>query len=304
MTVLQHAEAHERLVDLVLEPAALERLIRDLVARDHGGSDPGDDPLGAHVAACPICRADVAASGRLHGTVRAVLAGGADLAVGRSARGVQLSDLAAEEWISAPAELRSAVRDLAATSRSPIRVGADVAGAPRRRWGAPIRVAIARPMGRLLPLVAVLAIALLAGGALVDRAARLDRSRAETVALESVTATVDRVLRDPTHQVMELLDSSGVARGSVSWSRQDLVVLTDALAPPATDQVYRCWIERGGVRYAVGQMWFAGATAYWTGSVDAWAATSFDAGGTFGVSLESAVGDAINPAVLVADLGG
>jgi hypothetical protein len=50
-------------------------------------------------------------------------------------------------------------------------------------------------------------------------------------------------------------------------------------------------------------MWFAGELAYWSGSLDDWAETSFAGGGTFGVSLEPTEGPVGNPAVLVADLG-
>jgi hypothetical protein len=76
-----------------------------------------------------------------------------------------------------------------------------------------------------------------------------------------------------------------------------------ALEPPPPDKVYRCWIERDGVRSPVGQMWFSGGTAYWNGSLDEWARTSFEAGGTFGISLEPVSGPAGNPAILAADLG-
>ena len=318
MTDLTHADAHERLADLLLEPAALERLVRELAAPvpgaedrgagdrgagDRGAGDRGANPLAAHLAVCPICREEVVAWDRLHGTVQAALVGADGPAAGGAAAVDHLADLAAEQRISAPAELRSSVRDLVRASRSPMGVQADPVRSVSRRWAMPLRVATTRPARRLLPLVAVLAIAVLAGGTLLNQGARLDRSRAETAALETVTATLDRVLRDPTHRVVELRDAVGVAQGSISWSRQDLVVLTDALQPPGPGQLYRCWIERGGVRYPVGQMWFAGGTAYWTGSVDAWATTSFGAGGTFGVSLESVAGAAVNPAVLVADLG-
>jgi hypothetical protein len=120
--------------------------------------------------------------------------------------------------------------------------------------------------------------------------------------LEAVAASLNRVLRDPDHQVVDLRGADGTASGSLSWSSRDLVVLTTALEPPPADRVYRCWIERDGKRSPVGQMWFAGDTAFWNGTLDDWATTSFEAGGTFGVSLEPVAGPAGNPAVLVADL--
>jgi hypothetical protein len=81
-------------------------------------------------------------------------------------------------------------------------------------------------------------------------------------------------------------------------------VVTLALELPPPDRVYRCWIERDGVRSPVGEMWFSGRTSYWNGSLDEWATISFGGGGTFGISLEPVAGSEGNPAILAADLGG
>jgi hypothetical protein len=153
-------------------------------------------------------------------------------------------------------------------------------------------------------LVAGLAIVLVGSGALFLQAQALDRARADTVALQGLTATLDRVISDPSHRVVALRAADGNVAGSISWSSHDIVVLTTALEPPPAGRVYRCWIERAGERSPVGMMWFAGSTAFWSGSIDTWAATSFDAGGTFGVSLEpaSGAGAAAGSAVLAADL--
>jgi hypothetical protein len=55
MTPLDHAEAHERLADLALEPGALDRL-----------GPAATDALGAHVVTCETCRRDVEAWRRTH----------------------------------------------------------------------------------------------------------------------------------------------------------------------------------------------------------------------------------------------
>ena len=55
MTPLEHADAHERLADLALEPGALNRI-----------GSPESDPLGAHLASCETCRRDVEAWQRTH----------------------------------------------------------------------------------------------------------------------------------------------------------------------------------------------------------------------------------------------
>ena len=310
MSPLGHAEAHERLADLALEPGALDAL-----------GAPGSDPLAAHLVTCPTCRADVDAWRR----TQARLA---------EARGpiedrVNLAELAADEPISLPAGLRDAV--LGSIRRQPggmasapppgetatavagpivddsesrpptnLSVGSPSIVAPSR-----LRLGMRRPsLSGALALVAVLAVAVVGGATLIDQATRLDHARQETAALEAVTATVDRILRDPSHWVVDLRGVDGQVEGSLSWSNRDIVVLTTALESPSADRVYRCWIERDGTRSKVGEMWFAGGTAFWTGSLDEWATTSFEAGGTFGVSLEPVVGPAGNPAVLAAELPG
>jgi hypothetical protein len=298
MTPLDHAEAHERLADLALEPGALDRI-----------GPAATDALGAHVVTCETCRRDVEAWRRTHARLL--------VARGPGEGRVGLAQLAGDEPIIAPPELRGAV--LAAARRTPV-AGRSPGGAAGsivvpEEVVAPVPVVRGAPsmrlpvrggpaIGRLLPLVAVLAIAVVGAGLVVDQAGRLDRAGQEVARLEAVAASLSRVLRDPDHQVVDLRGADGTANGSLSWSSRDLVVLTTALEPPPPDRVYRCWIERNGKRSPVGQMWFAGGSAFWNGMLDEWATTSFEAGGTFGVSLEPVAGPAGNPAVLVAELPG
>lgn len=307
MTPLGHAEAHERLADLALEPGALERL----------GTTAADE-LAAHVAACDACAHDLRAWRRTHAALEASLGSGP----GRLA----LGDLATDEPIAAPAALRNsilgAVRnqpggrlELATppdvvpapgtveplASATPRQVPSERQVATERRLPSERQFPAAR---RLLPLVAVLAIVVTGAWLLADQSARLDRARQDSAALESVTATLDRVLSDPGHRVVDLRGADGTLSGSLSWSSRDLVVLTTALEPPPPGKVYRCWVERDGVRSPMGQLVFAGGTAFWSGSLERWATTSFDGGGTFGISLEPVSGPAGNPAILAADLGG
>jgi len=295
MTPLGHAESHERLADLALEPGALDRL-----------GPAATDQLGAHVATCETCRRDVEAWRRTHARLLEARGPGEDR--------VDLAHLAGDQPIPAPAEVRGAVlaaaRSAPVAGRVPGAAGAVIvhgeAVAPVQavgRWstfGLPGRGRLT--LGRLLPLVAVLAIAIVGAGVVVDQAGRLDLASREVARLEAVTTSLNRVLRDPDHQVVDLRGADGSASGSLSWSSRDLVVLTTALEPPPPDRVYRCWIERDGKRSPVGEMWFAGGSAFWNGTLDEWATTSFEAGGTFGVSLEPVAGSAGNPAVLVAEL--
>ena len=64
---------------------------------------------------------------------------------------------------------------------------------------------------------------------------------------------------------------------------------------------YRCWVEIGGNRRRIGQMFFGGNVAFWVGEVDEVAEVG--PGTRFGISLERADGDAITgDPVLVGDL--
>ncbi|MES2211058.1 MAG: anti-sigma factor [Chloroflexota bacterium] len=329
MTSIGHAEAHERLMDLALEPAALDRLARDLTEASERSMD---DPFVVHVASCPTCRDVVASWEQTHAIVRQALAGPPGSAATR------LADLAEDTPIAAPAGLRSILLERIGGS-SGIEAAAQLAGHPDHVTGREDDVTghqdqvagreddvaghrdeasdvprtpgsgfVRRSLGfggprrRLLPLVAVLGIVAITGGLVINQSTRLDEARRETAALEAVAATVDRVLQDPDHRVVDLRAADGTPAGSISWSSRDFVVLTGALPPPPAGSIYACWIERDGVRSPVGQMWFAGGTAFWTGSLQDWATTSFR-GGTFGISLEPVTGPRGNPPVLVGDLG-
>jgi len=282
MIQLTHAEAQELLSDLALEAGNLDPTALDRLA---------GEPLGEHLAACTECGRELAAWQRTHAAVRAALVDPAD-----PAHPLRLAAMADDEPIQAPDELRSVVRN-----RARIAIMQPAAGHQPRE----IRHARHLPaIRRLLPLVAVLAIVTVAGGVMLDQGTRLDTARAEAAALQAVTATLDRVLADPKHRVVELRGADGVAAGSISWSGRDLVVLTTALAAPPADREYRCWVEENGKRSGVGQMWFAGTTGYWAGTLDAWGTTSFGEGATFGISLEPIAGSTGGPAILAGQLGG
>jgi hypothetical protein len=286
MNGLGHAEAHERLADLALEPGALDRM-----------GARATDPLSAHVATCDACAAEVRAWQRTEARVWTARGSGPEQ--------VDLGELAGDDPITAPPGVRDAVlgavRALSAAEAAPGQHTATSARMP-----SPLQAARGRlpDVRRLLPLVAVLGIVAVGAGLLIEQSNRLDRATQETAALAAAATTLDRVLRDPDHRVVDLRGADGTVRGTLSWSSHDLVVLTTALEPPPPDRVYRCWIERDGVRSPVGRLRFAGETAFWNGSLDDWATISLDAGGTFGVSLEPVTAPAGNPAVLAGTLGG
>jgi hypothetical protein len=277
---MDHADARVRLIDLVLDPARLRGFDRDV--------GPESSELREHVATCADCQAELEA---WRATVAALDAAvSADLSDGdvpvRS-----LGDLAASAaTVALPAGLRA--RALAAGQDRP---------------SSPVpHVAARRRMMRPLAWLAVAAVFLvfLSGAFLVvDRTQQLDQAQADAAALETLTASLDRILQDPGHEVAVLRTPAGTPAGSVSWSTSEgtVVVLAGTLQSPPAGQVYRCWIEQGGTRLVVGEMRLRGSIAYWAGSFGSWA-IDLDPVVRFGVSLEPVVGGSSGAPVLVGTL--
>jgi hypothetical protein len=282
MNPMDHAEAHEWIADLAIEPAWLAAL----------RSRPSDDDtrLLAHVSGCDTCRADLEAWTDVQHLLADALAPDGNEAMGATATSPM-------EPIRVPADLRDRVLNVgragtrAGTGPTPIAVGRPRAvRAPR--WAARAALAVAAAL-----------VVLVGAGTIRDQQSRLDAARAEAQSLAGVMGALDRLLTTPDHAVAALLRTDGTAGGSVSWSGQDIVVLTTALQAPAAGQVYRCWIEQGGQRTPIGLMEFAAGTAYWSGSLDQWATVSLGSGSRIGVSLEPSASGVSGPAVLLASLG-
>ncbi|HYN69910.1 MAG TPA: anti-sigma factor [Candidatus Eisenbacteria bacterium] len=274
---MDHAEAHERIADLAIEPGRLTALAASNV--------PEEEALLAHISGCPDCTAEIASWRETHDALTAALRRPA------GPQGLEPDGPASVEPIRAPAGLRDGM--LAAVRGAGIAV--------------PEHVAVVRPPRRLLRpallgMVAVLALVIAgAGYRLQDE--RLQAARAEEAALGTVTAALDRVLASDTFEVVPLRRPDGTAAGSISWSRQDIVVLTAALEPPMAGQEYRCWLENEGQRTPIGRMEYAGDVAFWAASLDEWATISIGPETRFGVSLEAVAGSGGSPAVLDAALG-
>ena len=277
---MDHADARARLSDLALEPARLRRLERD--------DDSDVSELRGHLAGCPECRAELEA---WRSTIAVLDAAVSTTPTDRDLPATSLRALAASDGdFALPPGLRA--RTLAATQKQ--------TGSPA------LRVATSRREMRLPAWFAIAAalVVVVAGAALVvDRTSQLDQARANTTALQDVTASLDRVLQDPSHQVALLTTSGGAPAGSVSWSAatDTVVVLAGTLQSPPAGQVYRCFIEQNGSRTAVGEMWFSGSLAYWAGSLETWGATPA-AGSRFLVSLEPIGGGSSGAPVLTGTL--
>ena len=306
MTSMDHAEAHERINDLALERDRFSALVE--------GHEPSLDGLRAHLSSCPTCRDEVDAWRRTLGLVETAL----------GARGApdatRPAELAGDPRVTAPPELREAVRAIAAGARkgAPRASGAPVVAAepehvtdvpPSPAMTVPPRNVVARRWTRLMPLAAAAAIVVFVAGGLfvADQGRQLQAARDQAQALQAVAVAVDRLLQEPSHWSVALNRPDGTAAGSLAWSTHDLVVVTTALEPPPAGYLYRCWVERNGVRSPIGEMHFAGGTGqwtgYWVGSLDNWATTALAPGSRFGVSLVPLAGGVGGSVVLAADIG-
>jgi len=293
---MDHAAAHERIVDLALEADGLARL--------ETSTAPEDRDLLAHVRTCAACQADVAASRRLSDNLHQALGGVRETGGGQPEAAVQP--------IMAPDSLRAAVLEAAHAERAERTLPATPStGASHRptatRWAA--RLLGSRPWSPprwAAGLAAALVIAILGGvtGMQLQRSAQ----GPGTESVAGVVASLDRVLAADDHRIVQLRAADGTVAGAVAWSRRDFAVLASSLSEPPTGQIYRCWLEWSGKSASIGVMEFTGTTAYWTGSVGEWAAVAFDPATRFVVTLEPATSGTVpsqpsSPVVLQADLG-
>ncbi len=269
MSPIDHATAHERIEDLLLEPSRLEAL--------GASTAPEDVALRAHLDGCPPCRSDLESWRQVQRRVADALPPSTEA----------VRDI---EPIEVPPSLRTRV--LAAVQ------GGDRPLAPLTMD----RPARPRARGLWLGLAASLALLVGSAGITLDQAARRAAADAEAHALATLVAAVDGVL-SAEHRIVALRRPDGTAAGSISWSRHDWVVLTDALTEPPAGQHYRCWLEDGEKSVSVGLMEFAGGTAYWVETLDDWATWEIGPSTKFVVSLEAADAPSRSgPIVLSADL--
>lgn len=279
MSGMDHAAAHERIEDLLLEPSRLAAL--------ETSREPADRALRDHVASCAVCRADLEGWQDLQHRLAVALPGSEGAA------------LAAVEPIEVPPSLRASI--VAGVHAEPRRVGNEV-----RIAQTPVSAVRARA-SRFAPLLALAASLIVIVGStalVVDQSNRRATAQAETAALTEAVAAVGRILAEPKHVIVQLHTADGTSAGSISWSRHDWVVITTALAAPAAGQAYLCWLEQDGRSDLVGSMQFAGDTAYWVASVDRWATWEIGPTTKFIVTLQPVDGrQPIGPTLLEAALG-
>jgi hypothetical protein len=258
---MDHAAAHERIEDLLLEPARLAAL--------QTSTAPEDTALREHLRGCAACAADLESWRRLQVAVEGAIPRDID------AR----TQAAAVEPLELPPSLRARVLAAVDTDRRG-------SSAP----AAPVSIARVRRGYRLGPWVGLAAGFIVLAGAgviAVDQVGQRAAAEASAQELQEAIAVVDRMLATD-HKVVELRTTAGAPAGTISWSRHDWVVLTKALAAPAPDKVYLCWLETDGRSVPIGHMEFAGPTAYWVASLDEWQTWEIEETTRFVVTLEPA----------------
>jgi hypothetical protein len=274
---MDHAEAHERIADLALEPSRLAGLTTSTAADDAA--------LREHIFTCPECRADLREWDDFQSSLGDALADN---------RREQL------EPIVPPADLRRRVLAAAHGDPKPVTVpGNTVELTPRRR-----------PISRtaLLALAAVFALVAVGLGIVFvrDQSTKLASTQLEHRWLSDTVAAMNRILVTPDHHVVELATADGAAAGTLAWSRHDLVVMSAGLPRPGGGQVYRCWLNYDGEDTPMGWMWFVDGNAFWTSSTSEWAAIDLNPEKQFLVTLESTDNETkthAGPIVLRASLG-
>lgn len=251
---MEHAEVLDRLEAGFLAPGGLASL--EAVHSEEAVA------VRVHLASCPDCSAEhrawqtagwaMAAStpetlrapdGARERTLAAVAMTGVPRPEGGSAAS------AAELPVSPPAHLGSIAAERATRSATP------------------------RPA--VLAIAAAFAAALfLAGAVLGGPLGLVSQEAADTSVADAqaaaVAAAVDRVLQQPEHVMVPLIDASGATGGSVLFDpdTRELVVVSQSLESIPDEREYGCFLEREGERIRVGRLKSVGDAAYWMGPMD------------------------------------
>jgi len=275
---MEHSEARELLELAAVEPDGFDRLA--------AGDTPESAVLAGHLAGCAECSAELErlrlSSQLIRNAVRSTappelkertLAFVA--AVGRD-RGAMTAAPA-----GAPVAIPVATAEPATGARDAEPLGVD--DARRRKAGG---------IGRLglwaAAIAAGIAIALIATQLLIvgPQNSQIENQRQAVNALAKAAAWSLQIQGDPNAERVDLVSATGDTdvTGTITYApgTNRLVILAQGLEEPPAGMEYRCWVESGGQRVAIGQMFFAGDVAFWVGEVPDIDGVGEDV--TFGVS--------------------
>jgi anti-sigma factor RsiW len=268
---MEHSEARELLELAAVEPDGFDRLA--------AGDTAEAAAVAGHLAGCPECSAELERLRRSSAVIREVVS------------------------TMAPPELRERTLSLVAAVGRDRSVGATggpvrVVGAPATRSTEPVSIDAARTrraggVGRLGVWVAAIAAVLVVGVVATQllvigpRDERIAAQNEDVNALAKAAAWSLSIQGASDAQRVALASTTGddAMTGTIVYSPKTthLVVLAQGLEKPPAGMEYRCWVESGGVRTPIGQMFFAGDVAYWVGEAPAIETVGGEV--TFGVSL-------------------
>lgn len=263
---MDHDATREQLELAAVEPGGLERLM--------AGDTAVAQAVTAHLAGCPSCTDELARLERASSLIRDVANAipPADLRE-RTLSMVRAAGIQRSGSVPTGVSPPSAIGGV--TSRSVHR------GRAALGWVAAIAATV---------VLSVVATSFIVGGRVDERVAR----GASTIqALQAVTLATLQVTAEPDARRVSLVGTDPGLAGNLifSPSTSELVVVATGLTPPPAGQIFSCWVEQGGDRQRVGQMFFSDDIAYWIGPVSAVEGLVGDA--TFGVSLVDASGAAV-----------
>ena len=269
----EHRDAREALELAAAEPGGLDRL--------EAGDTAEAIAVAGHLAGCPDCLEELARLRRAETLLRPVIASEPDPAL-------------RERTLALIREV--GVQRGAPTSAATPETGrAERAAAPGRPGRTMSAAAWATTMA------AILVVGLLGGVLLAGSAAPRGNADPAT-ALAAIAQETATLLATGDARQVTLRDASGAPAGTLvlSPASDRMVVSATGLAAPRGGSEYRCWVEVGGERTALGTMWWAGGVAWWRGGVDLPA--DLPAGVAYGVSLVEAASSGPGTVVLTGRL--
>ncbi len=292
---MDHAEVVELIELAAVEPDGLARLA--------AGDTAEAAAIAGHLAGCDACASELARTARAAALARQAIRELPDpalrertlayvRAVGRDRSAAAVAPVGSTEEASgnraSAASAPSPTSDPVAPAGSGSPAGVVTPFAPRRRrsaWWAAASVAAV--------LVAAVA------GFVVGGAARPATSGDDGGASLAVAQTTMHIAQQP-DVVRVALGPAGGAQGSgallYSAASGELAMTVTGLAPIPDGATYACWVEQGGERRRIGELYMEGADGTWAGKVSGLAGLTL--GTSFGVSLVPA-GDATGNPVLL-----
>ena len=277
---MEHAEARELLEIGAVEPGGFERLM--------AGDTPEAAALAGHVAGCLECAAEMERLRRSAAVIRDAV---------RTLPSPELKERTLA-FVAAVGRPRGETAGATVASGAPVTSlgSASVTrDEPRRLAGG----GLGRSALWAATLAAAVVIAIIGTTAFVTRS--LDARLAEQAEdISSLTRVATWTLRidgtaDARHVELAGQGTTGAGiSGTLVFSPTsgELVVLASGLPKPAAGMEYRCWVDIGGNRRRIGQMFFGGDVAYWAGPVTN--LSDVDEYAHFGVSLVPSEGDAVS----------